>query len=86
MEMTEFNKDRIEAFRSMDKSKVREYCRKYHIECPIESKKLEIMIHRARTELDFLTEEEREYSRKWLKARNISLGKRISLKNYDNDY
>lgn len=74
--MSEFVKDRNEAFASMDAKKIREYCKKYDIQMPNDSRLFWIGVNKAVCNLFMspnspITIEQYNSSYEWLKQRGI---------------
>lgn len=64
-------KDRDEAFKSLDMKKIKKYCLKYKIPIPKDDIVILAGVHKARLHVKTMTEEEKEISRKWLKEHNF---------------
>ncbi len=62
----QFVKDRDSAMRSLDETKILEYCRKYGVPIPANETLFWCGIHKARIQLNSITEDEKQISRQWL--------------------
>lgn len=72
MDVEEFKRDRLEAFLSLDEAKIRAYMVKYGISYPTDLTHLFWAgVHKARTALDDMPEEEKQISRDWLISRGL---------------
>lgn len=66
MDVKQFIKDRDEAFLSMDKDKILEYCHKYGVPVPDNELVFWAGIHKAICALASAPQTKKDYSRKWL--------------------
>lgn len=67
MNLKDFVKERDEALRSLDKTKIEAYMKKYQVYRPADDEVFWAGIHKARLMATSMTEEEKEVSRQWLR-------------------
>lgn len=72
MDLEEFKRDRDEALLSLDKAKIEAYLRKYDAPIAPDDNVFWASVHKARTGLNSLPEEERRKSEEWLSERGLS--------------
>jgi hypothetical protein len=63
---------RLTAFRSLDAPTIRDYAAAYAIQMPASEPAFWATVHKARTALLDLSDEERETSRAWLRERGLT--------------
>lgn len=66
MKVAKFVKERDEAILSLDKKKIKKYCKKYGVQMPKNSEVFWAAVHKARIGISSATDEQRKESSIWL--------------------
>jgi hypothetical protein len=69
-----FLSDRDSALRSLDRDKIEFYCRKYNIQMPKHETVFWLAVHKARLQITWFTEEEKNLSAEWIRDHGFKQG------------